>query len=157
RRHRAATRPVHEAMVRWHRSFAHERTSARMVPMPPATSLPHARRWLRLWLITLNAGLLVVAVLLGLAVTRRAFFLALIVPLGMVPFAYARLRLHDAIARALVATPRLLAFVLGSGVVLDFILVAQLVTGRAADGLPMLHGPGVSWIGPVWFSAHGLL
>jgi len=125
--------------------------------MPPATPLPHARRWLRLWLITLNVGLLVVAALLGLLVTRRAFFLALIVPLGMVPFAYARLRLHDAIARALVPAPRLLAIVLGSGVVLDFILVAQLVTGRAADGLPLLHGPGVNWIGPVWFSAHALL
>jgi len=125
--------------------------------MSTATPFPRARRWLGIWLVTLNVGLLLVALLLGLLVSRRAYFLAFIVPFGMAPFAYARLRLHAEIERALARVPRLLASVVGAGVVLDFILVAQLVTGRTADGLPMLHGPGVNWIGPVWFSAHALL
>ena len=122
-----------------------------------ATPFPGARRWLRLWLVTLNVGLLLVAMVLGTLVTRRGFFLALIVPLGLAPFAYARLRLHETITRSLARTPRLLAAAIGGGVILDFVLVAQLVTGRTADGLPWLHGPGVNWIGPVWFSAHAIL
>ena len=122
-----------------------------------ASPFPRARRWLRLWLVTLNVGLLVVAMLLGTLVTRRGFFLALIVPLGLAPFAYARLRLYDAVERSLARLPRLLGATIGAGVVLDFVLVAQLVTGRTADGMPWLHGPGISWVGPVWFSAHALL
>jgi len=122
-----------------------------------ATPFPRARHWLKLWLVTLNVGLLAVAVLLGTMVTRRGFFLALIVPLGLAPFAYARLRLHDALEHSLARLPRLLGAAIGAGVILDFVLVAQLVTGRTADGLPWLHGPGVNWIGPVWFSAHAIL
>ena len=125
--------------------------------MSPVSPFPGARRWLRLWLVTLNVGLLLVAMLLGTLVTRRGFFLALIVPLGLAPFAYARLRLQDAIERSLARLPRLLAVAIGAGVLLDFVLIAQLVTGRTADGMPWLHGPGVNWIGPVWFSAHALL
>ena len=125
--------------------------------MSHATPFPRARRWLRLWLVTLNVGLLVVAAALAALVTRRALFLALIVPLGMVPFSYARLRLSDMLERALAARPRLLGAAFGAGIVLDAVLIAQLVTGRASEGLPLLHGPGVSWIGPVWFSAHALL
>lgn len=125
--------------------------------MSHATPFPRARRRLRLWLVTLNFGLLVVAAALGVLVTRRALFLALIVPLGMVPFSYARLRLYDALERALAARPRLLGAAFAGGILLDAVLIAQLVTGRASEGLPLLHGPGVSWIGPVWFSAHALL
>ncbi|MBY0277955.1 metallophosphoesterase [Candidatus Binatia bacterium] len=118
---------------------------------------PHARRWLRLWLVALNLGLLAVAGLLAVLVTRRALFLALLVPLAIAPFSYARLRLYDALERTLARWPRVLGGVLGTGVVLDFVLAAQLATGRASEGLPWLHGPGVSWVGPVWFSAHALL
>lgn len=122
-----------------------------------ATPFPRARRWLRLWLVGLNLGLLAVAVVLAIAVTRRALFLALLVPLAIVPFSYARLRLHDTLEPALARWPRVLASELGAGIVLDFVLAAQLATGRTSEGLPMLHGPGVSWIGPVWFSAFALL
>lgn len=118
---------------------------------------PHARRWLRLWLVALNLGLLAVAALLAVVVTRRALFLALLVPLAIAPFSYARLRLYDALEQALARWPRVLGAVLGTSIVLDFGLAAQLATGRASEGLPWLHGPGVSWIGPVWFSAHALL
>jgi predicted MPP superfamily phosphohydrolase len=125
--------------------------------MSHATPFPRARRWLRLWLVGLNLGLLGVALVLGALVTRRALFLALLVPLAIAPFSYARLRLYDALEPVLARWPRVLAIQLGSGVLLDFVLAAQLATGRASEGLPWLHGPGVSWIGPVWFSAHALL
>lgn len=118
---------------------------------------PRARRWLWLWLVALNLGLLGVAVLLAVLVTRRALFLALLVPLAIVPFSYARLRLYDALEPVLARWPRVLGAVLGGGVVLDAVLAAQLATGRASEGLPWLHGAGVGWIGPVWFSAHALL
>jgi predicted MPP superfamily phosphohydrolase len=122
-----------------------------------ATPFPHARRWLRLWLVGLNVGLLAVAVLLAITVTRRALFLAVLIPLAIVPFSYARLRLHDALVPVLARWPRVFAAAMGGGIVLDFVLAAQLATGRASEGLPMLHGPGVSWVGPVWFSAYALL
>ena len=125
--------------------------------MSHATPFPRARRWLRRWLVGLNLGLLALAVLLGITVARRALFLALLVPFAIAPFSYARLRLFDALESALARWPRALAGVTIAGVVLDFVLAAQLATGRASEGLPLLHGPGVSWIGPVWFSAHALL
>ena len=117
--------------------------------MYPSTPFPRAHRWLRLWLIALNVGLLVAAVVLAITVTRRALFLALLVPLAIAPFSYARLRLYDALEPVLARWPRVLASVFGGGIALDFVLAAQLATGRASEGLPMLHGPGVSWIGPV--------
>jgi predicted MPP superfamily phosphohydrolase len=138
-------------------SFDGAAASARMLPMASAAPLAVARRWLRLWLIVLNAGLLLAAAALGLLVSRRAYFLVLLVPLATVPFSYARLRLHDDLARALHATPRLLGVLVAIGVALDAILIGQLLTGRAAGAVPLLQGPGVNWVGPVWFSAHALL
>ena len=125
--------------------------------MSHSTPFPRARHWLRLWLIALNVGLLAVALVLAITVSRRALFFALLVPLAIAPFSYARLRLYDALEPVLARWPRVLASVLGGGIALDFVLAAQLATGRASEGLPMLHGPGVSWIGPVWFSAYALL
>src|SRR5512134_1888535 len=102
--------------------------------MSHATPFPRARRWLRLWLVGLNLGLLGVALLLGALVTRRAMFLALLVPLAILPFSYARLRLYDALEPVLARWPRVLAVVLGGGVLLDFVLAVQLATGRASEG-----------------------
>jgi predicted MPP superfamily phosphohydrolase len=115
-------------------------------------------RWVRLWLAALNAGLLLAALGLGIAwSSRRALFLAFLVPVAILPFSFARLRLHRAIAQALGARTGLIATVAAAGIACDAILVAQLLTGRAASGPWLLSGPGVTWIGPVWFSAHGLL
>jgi predicted MPP superfamily phosphohydrolase len=115
-------------------------------------------RWVRLWLIALNTGLVLAAFLLGVAwSSRRALFLAALVPVAIVPFSYARLRLHRAIAEALGARTWLVAGIAILGILLDGILVAQLLTGRAARAPWILSGAGVNWIGPVWFSAHGLL
>src|SRR6185503_8556350 len=33
----------------------------------------------------------------------------------------------------------------------------QLLGARQTGLAPALHGPGISWVGPVWFSAHALL
>jgi predicted MPP superfamily phosphohydrolase len=116
--------------------------------------------WLRRWLIALDLGLLLAAVVLGLWVTRRAFFLVVLVPVAFVPFSYARLRLARMLAShadgsAYVGSfAHLFAF---TGVACDLVMVAQLLTGRAPDSLPFLQAGVVSWIGPVWFSAHMML
>ncbi|MBM4255472.1 MAG: hypothetical protein FJ147_06185 [Deltaproteobacteria bacterium] len=44
----------------------------------------------------------------------------------------------------------------GLGVVCDVVMVAQLLTARTGEPLLLLHGPGISWVGPIWFSAHAL-
>jgi predicted MPP superfamily phosphohydrolase len=127
---------------------------------PTDTEEPGLRsaRWVRAWLIALNAGLVLAALALGIAwSSRRALFLAALVPVAIVPFSFARLRLHRAIANALGTRTRLVALIAVMGVLLDGILVAQLLTGRASSSPWILSGPGVNWIGPVWFSAHGLL
>jgi predicted MPP superfamily phosphohydrolase len=118
---------------------------------------PHAPRWLWRWLAALNAGLLLVALALGAWMSRRALFLAFLVPVALVPFSYARWRLHRDVARSLHDHPRLLALYAAAGVLLDGVLLAQLLTGRSSDAVPVLQGPGVNWTGPVWFSAHALL
>lgn len=124
--------------------------------MSSAVPYPHARRWLKLWLATLNAGILCVALMLGLTLSRRALWLAVLVPIAIVPFSYARLRLDLLLQQSLARLPRAFAVVAGLGVALDFVLVAQLVT-RGSDRLALLQGTGVNWAGPVWFSAHALL
>ncbi len=114
----------------------------------------------RRWLVVLNAALLLVGLGLGLAGARRAFFLAALVPLAFAPVSWARWRLHRSLAHTLgngresrIALTLLAAF----GIACDAILVAQLVTARTPEVLAALHGPGIGWVGPVWFSAHVLL
>jgi predicted MPP superfamily phosphohydrolase len=124
-----------------------------------STAVPFAghRRWLRLWLLALNLCLLLATLGLGFALRRRALWLAAVVPIAIVPFSYARLRLDALLARALAGRPRTFAAVAATGIALDVILAAQLLTGRASHGVPILYGPGINWAGPVWFSAHALL
>lgn len=116
-----------------------------------------APRWLWSWLVTLNGGLLLAALALGAWMSRRALFLAFLVPVALVPFSYARWRLHRTVARDLDRFPRLVRLYAAFGVLLDCVLVAQLLTGRSSEAVPILQGPGVNWVGPVWFSAHALL
>jgi predicted MPP superfamily phosphohydrolase len=126
--------------------------------MPTAEpSDPRAPRWLWRWLAALNIGLLLAAIALGAWMSRRALFLAFLVPVALVPFSYARWRLHRTVAQALDRFPRLVRLYAATGVLLDTVMIAQLLTGRTAEAIPILQGPGVNWIGPVWFSAHALL
>ncbi|HZR83558.1 MAG TPA: metallophosphoesterase [Candidatus Binatia bacterium] len=116
--------------------------------------------WLRLWLAVLNGTLFVAGVVLGTWVNRTAFLLALVVPIGLLPFSYARLRLERMVRRTLGLGPRrrnLYAALSGCALAFDGLMIAQLVTAQLAHQLPTIHGPGISWLGPVWFSAHALL
>jgi hypothetical protein len=81
-------------------------------------------------------------------------------PLAVAPFSYARLRLDRLLRHAFGRdrrARRVLAIGAVTGCLLDVVMVAQLVTARSSEGLPVLQGPFLGWVGPVWFSAHGLL
>lgn len=112
---------------------------------------------MRCWPVVLNVGVLLVGLVLGAIGGARGFFLAALVPLALAPFSYARWRLHRTLACATGGSGWPLGTSAVAGIVLDAVLVVQLVTGRSPEAFPPLHGPGVSWIGPVWFSAHALL
>jgi predicted MPP superfamily phosphohydrolase len=112
-------------------------------------------RALRVWLLALNVALMAVGLVLAGAGARRAWFVVALVPVAFAPFAYARLRLHRALAGIVAA--RRMAPVAVAGMVLDVITVGQLLTARSAETAPWLSGPVIGWVGPVWFSAHGLL
>jgi predicted MPP superfamily phosphohydrolase len=112
-------------------------------------------RLVRWWLIALNLGLIGAGTLLALLGTQRALFLIVLVPLAFAPFSYARARLQRALA-SVAGTGR--AWLIAAiGVLLDAVMVAQLLTARAADAPAWLNGSVMGWIGPVWFSAHVLL
>jgi predicted MPP superfamily phosphohydrolase len=103
----------------------------------------------------LNAVLLLASVWLAWSGSRRALFLFAMVPLVFVPFSYARLRLHRLLVRRL--APAFVWPLAVAGMLCDAIMVAQLLSARHPLGVPLLHVPGVTWIGAVWFSAHALL
>lgn len=118
---------------------------------------PPTSHWLRAWQSGLNGILLCVALALGATGSRRALFLVALVPIAFVPFSYARLRSHRALAGVLARRARLVLAVTVLGALADAVMVVQLLTARSQNTLPVLHGPGIAWIGPVWFSAHALL
>jgi len=107
------------------------------------------RRWL--WGFVLGLAAIVLTILA--AGVRRALFFAVLVPVGLAPFAYARLRLFRQFAAAL--SRRGSRQLLGAGIACDVIMAAQLLTARS-PAAPFLGGPVIGWIGPVWFSAHAL-
>lgn len=111
----------------------------------------------RRWQVGVNSALLLCAAAMWLWVTWRAIYLIVMVPVAIVPFSYARLRLHACLARRLSPTGRpLLVFGL-AGMICDAIMVGQILTSRAGSPLPVLHDPAVGWVGAVWYSAFGLL
>jgi predicted MPP superfamily phosphohydrolase len=116
--------------------------------------------WIHIWQLILHIGILLSAIVMGLLVTRRAFFIMALIPLAFLPFSYARVRLQaflDRLLRGQTSTTRLLFVLTGLGVGCDVVMLAQLLTARAGNPNPFLYGPGIAWIGATWFSAHGLL
>ncbi len=114
--------------------------------------------WLRRWLVCLNAGLLLVAVVLARRIGPHALFLAALVPVAFVPFSYARLRLQRSIEPVLEQLGGAVALaVFAAGIALDAVMIAQLLTARSPAAMPVLRASGISWAGAVWFSAHALL
>jgi predicted MPP superfamily phosphohydrolase len=115
--------------------------------------------WIHWWQVTLNVGLFLSACVMGILGTRRAFFLLALIPLAFIPFSYARVWLQmflDRLLGARASTLRLLVVLTGLGVVCDVVMIAQLLTARNENPPLLLHGLGISWIGPIWFSAHAL-
>lgn len=111
----------------------------------------------RRWLLILGIALTIAAVLVTLlSGRRRVLFFAVAVPLLFAPFAYARQRLLAVFAEALAGRPGACRVLVGAGVIADLVMSAQLLTARAAEALPVLHGWGIEWVGPVWFSAHAI-
>ena len=124
------------------------------------TEVSASYRWLRRWQYALNLFLILVVLGMGIFFYRRALLFTVFVPIGFVPFSYARLRLHRATERLLqVASPgRPMSLLhVGFGLVCDIILAVQFLTARWSDDLPVLHAPGVSWVGAIWYSAYILL
>jgi predicted MPP superfamily phosphohydrolase len=124
-----------------------------------ASTYSSTRRWLW-WQCGLNIALVLAVVVLRVLGIRRSLFLLALVPLAFLPFAYARLRLLAFLEQFLCAqlrVPRLFSFLVWFGAICDIVMVAQLLTARSEGTLPLLHSPGFSWVGAIWFSAHGLL
>jgi uncharacterized protein len=154
-------------LVRRHPELSTSRTAVaadhaegpRRAPLGVARSSP-VQTVVRRWLFALNAAVLLAGLGLGVAGVRRGFFLAALVPLALGPFSYARWRVHGTLARSLgdVADNGWRALLLAAGgIACDLTLIAQLVTARTPDGIPVLQGPVIAWIGPVWFSVHALV
>ena len=97
---------------------------------------------------------------LALTGSRRALFFLPVLPGLFAPFSYARLRLHHTLVRHLPRgrAGRVFGAVMAAiGIGCDVVLAAQLLTARSTAAQPILESPGVSWAGPVWYSAHVLL
>ena len=113
--------------------------------------------WLLGWQIFLNLVLILAAGILWREMPRRALFLLALVPIAFAPFSYARLRLHSQLDQLLHPHSVLLGLLALFGVGCDATMIAQFLTSRSASVLPILHSSGISWIGAIWYSAHGLL
>ena len=111
----------------------------------------------RLWLCAVNLALVAIGLYLVAAGARRAIWVVVLVPVAFAPFAYARLRLHRSLCRALPNHPALIALLAVLGAGLDATMVGQLINARAAEAGSWLNGPVIGWAGPVWFSGHALL
>ena len=80
-----------------------------------------------------------------------------LVPIAIVPFSYARLRLHAQCIQMFGSHSALLALFAIFGNLCDAIMIAQILTARSGSPLPFLHSPGIAWIGTIWFSTYSLL
>ena len=90
-------------------------------------------------------------------VTWRAVYLIAMVPVAIMPFSYARLRLHAYSNRLLGSSSLALVGYSVGGMVFDAIMAAQILTARVGSPLPLLHDPVISWFGAIWYSTYGLL
>ncbi|MGE3497117.1 MAG: metallophosphoesterase [Candidatus Binatia bacterium] len=108
------------------------------------------------WLIALGGVLSAAVVALALSVSPRYWLLAALVPVIYAPFAYGRVQVGRCLAASLRAWPRASGAVAGAGVLCDALMAAQLLTARGSAQFPLLHLPGIDWVGAVWFTAHGL-
>jgi predicted MPP superfamily phosphohydrolase len=129
---------------------------------PPDDGVERVRlvRFVRRWLYAANLLLLGVTVTLAWRNPARAVILLAVVPITFAIFTYARRRVLQHCVRILSRPTRssriALLLVTGAGCLGDAVMLAQLLTARSPMDLAWVHAPGVTWIGPVWFSSHAL-
>ena len=116
-----------------------------------------SRRGQLVWHICFNLFLLLSACAMWLWVTWRAVYLIVMVPIAIMPFSYARQRLHTHCFNLLGPSSWPLALFSIVGMIFDTIMAAQILTARSGSPLPVLHAPGISWIGAIWYSTYGIL
>ena len=116
-----------------------------------------SRRAQRVWHIGLNLFLLLAACAMWQWVTWRAVYLVAMVPIAIMPFSYARQRLHVHCLGLLGPASLSLALFSLVGMIFDAIMALQILTARSGSPLPFLHAPGIAWIGALWYSAYGIL
>ena len=116
-----------------------------------------SRRAQYVWHIGLNLFLLLGATAMWLWITWRAVYLIAMVPIAIMPFSYARQRLHASCVNLLGSSSLPLVLFSVVGMMFDAIMALQILTSRSGSPLPFLHAPGISWIGTLWYSAYGLL
>ncbi len=116
-----------------------------------------SRRAQCVWHICLNLFLLLAACAMWLWVTWRAVYFIAMVPIAILPFSYARRRLHVYCLKLLGPSSLSLALFSLAGMLFDAIMAAQILTARSGSPLPFLHAPGISWVGALWYSTYGLL
>ena len=120
-------------------------------------SILASRRAQYVWHIGLNLFLLLAACGMWQWITWRAVYLILMVPIAIMPFSYARQRLHNHYLSLLGSSSLSLALFSLVGMMFDAIMALQILTARSGTPLPFLHAPGIAWIGALWYSAYGLL
>ncbi len=116
-----------------------------------------SRRAQLVWHLCVNLFLLLAACAMWLWVTWRAVYLIAMVPIAIMPFSYARQRLHTHCFNLLGPASLPLALFSLVGMIFDAIMAAQILTARSGSPLPVLHAPGISWIGALWYSTYGIL
>ncbi len=116
-----------------------------------------SRRAQCVWHIGLNLFLLLAACAMWQWVTWRAVYLVAMVPIAIMPFSYARQRLHNHCLGLLGPASLSLALFSLVGMMFDAIMAMQILTARSGSPLPILHAPGIAWIGALWYSAYGIL
>lgn len=119
----------------------------------------HSQRILIWWLRAALVFLIAAGAWLATRYPSRAVLLVVIVPLFFLPFCYARTRVFDrcvTVLRRYSWGTAVGVVLLLSGALADAVMLAQLLTARAPTSLALLHAPGVTWVGPVWFSSHVL-
>lgn len=126
--------------------------------MKPRRALDATQRILRWWLRAACAFLFLAGAALAWRYPGRAVLLGIVVPLAFTPFCYARARVFARCVELLRHRGRgaILGVLLVCGCAADAVMLAQLLTARSPAEFPALHAPGVTWVGPVWFSAHVL-
>jgi predicted MPP superfamily phosphohydrolase len=138
----------------------HERRVLRSLTMRLFAARSVTYRWTLATQGVVLAALLLYAVSLALTDGRRFWFAVAIIVVGFVPFAYARLRAQRIVEMVLGAGARgrqAAALYTSVATLGDVIMVSQVMTARSHAAYDLLHMPGITWVGPVWFSAYALL